>query len=62
MAARPLLAVGLGADAEDAVAEAQQARAAPRARGLERGPAPGPVVLDPAAASAMSSVNMVPPR
>jgi hypothetical protein len=62
MAARPLLAVDLGADAEGAVAEAQQARAAPRAQELERGRAPGPVVLDPVAASAMSSVKIMPPR
>ena len=62
MAARPLLAVDLGADAEGAVAEAQQARAAPRARELERGRAPGPVVRDPVAASAMSSVKIMPPR
>ena len=40
----------------------QQALAALRARELERGRAPGPVVLDPVAASAMSSVKIMPPR
>ena len=62
MAGRPLPAVDSGADVEDVAAEAQQAPAAPRARELERRPAPGPVVLDPAAVSPMSFVHMVPPR
>ena len=51
------------ADAADVVAVlAQPVRVALLARELERGPAPGPVVPDPAAVNPMSSVNGHLPR
>lgn len=60
-----LLEVDSDAAAEDVAVAAQRAQlvqVARLAQERERGPAPGPVVLDPAAADRMSSVKGLLPR
>lgn len=62
MAARPMPAADLAAGAEAVAAAVRRAQMAPRARELERGPAPGPVVLDPAAIRPMPPAKGLLPR